>query len=119
MSFSNTNTNNLTFKLNNLGLSQEEVGDFINQLIISIFGYSLIEIPEEKRENSIKKSLQLFDNYMNEYILLKYGRQEQIRFKASINYQDLSVYEKFPELKNLFIEAYQSFLQTLANSWNK
>ena len=87
--------------------------EFANNLTKAILGKSLNDFEAHEVEEVAQKCIDLFTDYVSEYLETKYGKKDAIRFKATISNEKMSAFGKFPEFDTHFDEAYDSFIQML------
>lgn len=103
--------------LSSLSDDDKEYLNFINTLVAAMTGLSLLDIAEEQRDATIEKCVQIFSDFMIDYIKTKYGDKEAMRLKSGQIFPVQNVFDRFKELGPMFDEAYQAFLQVLKDSW--
>lgn len=86
---------------------------FLNTLVSAMLGYTILDIPENDREDIIKQCVNIFSDYIFNFVEIKYGKTESLRIKAAQKYQDANMFSKFKELGGIFEEAFESFIQNL------
>jgi|688.fasta_scaffold156325_1 hypothetical protein len=86
---------------------------FLNTLVSAMLGYTILDIPENDREDIIKQCTQIFSDYIFNFVEIKYGKTESLRIKAAQKYQDANMFNKFQELGEIFEEAFGSFIENL------
>jgi hypothetical protein len=86
---------------------------FLNTLVSAMLGYTILDIPENDREDIIKQCTQIFSEYIFNFVEIKYGKTESLRIKAAQKYQDANMFNKFQELGGIFEEAFGSFIENL------
>ena len=91
---------------------------FINSLVMSVLGYSVLDIPEDKRAEVISECVSAFTDYLVKFTEIKYGKTESIRLKAAQNFNDPNMFNKFGELGHIFEDAFRSFLTFLDRRWD-
>lgn len=102
----NQNFNNLDSK------TQEEVGEFVEALVLAITGFKLEEIPEEKREEIVSDCIELFTKFILEYVEVNYSKKDALRLKAGYETGE-DVFTRFPDLKEKYETAYKAFIEML------
>jgi hypothetical protein len=95
-------------------LSDQELALFVNNLVMAILGYSILDIEEDKRQEVIDDCIKIFSDYIVSYTEIKYGKTEATRLKASQVYNDPKIFTRFAQLGSIFDEAYNSFLEFLS-----
>lgn len=96
-----------------------EIETFVETLVTAILGKTIEELPVNQRAAMVQVCLDTFNNYIVNYIQIKYGEKDAIRLKAAQTYSNSNVFNNFAELGPKFDEAYQSFTDQLEQSWNK
>lgn len=117
--FSNQNLNNSdlspNFKVVNLTNEenkQVEILLFLDSLTSAITGFHLGELGDKMEEVS-QKCLQIFLDYVNDFLSEKYGAKEAMRIRAANKFDDSTVFDKFAGLGDKFSEAWDSFVEFL------
>lgn len=100
--------------LNQFSETELETYQFLNGLVQAVLGYSITEIPADKREEFITKCTDLFTNYINAYVERRYGKKDALRLQANQSFAGQDIFNKFSDLGDKFDEAYDSFLDFLA-----
>ena len=106
MPYSNTNNS----------LDTDLTWDFINNLVLSITGRTIQQIPEFSRKEIVEGCVQVFTDYIIKYTEAKFGKKDALRLQASQKFADPTTFAKFNDLAEKFQEAYNSFLETLESS---
>lgn len=116
----NNSTQNLTPQqqqalayLQSLSDEDKATFSFLNTLVSAMLGYTILDIPENDREDIIKQCTQIFSEYIFNFVEIKYGKTESLRIKAAQKYQDANMFNKFKELGGIFEEAFGSFIENL------
>jgi hypothetical protein len=92
---------------------------FLNTLVMAILGYSINDIPEDKKQSTILECVTIFNEFITSFVEIKYGKVEATRLKAAQNFQDPKIFTKFAELGDIYEEAYTAFTKFLSNRWDK
>jgi hypothetical protein len=110
----NTNTTNpsVNFKEDEL-----KIYEFVNTLIQAMIGYSLVEVPEEHREEIVKNCIDAFIDFVIGYIEARYDKKDAIRLRASQQFAGQEIFSKFADLGDKFDEAFEAFKTSLTVSW--
>jgi len=96
-----------------------QIADFANLLVQAMLGYSIDEIPEDLRQSTVQKCLDMFSDYIVDFVSSKYGSKSSLRLQAAQKYGSNNVFETFPDLNKKFQEAWVSFFETTSQSWSK
>jgi|GEM_PF-3483270 len=91
---------------------------FLNNLVMSMLGYSILDIPEDKRAEAISDCVGAFTDYLVKFTEIKYGKTASIRLKAVQSFNDPKMFSKFAQLGDIFDDALQSFLTFLNKRWD-
>ena len=96
-------------------LSQSEIQDlvFVDALLKSITGLSLEDIPNYKKSDMIKQSVDIYTNYIIGYFKENFEPKDILRIKQVLKEGSVSIFDKFPDLQVKFDEAYESFINYL------
>ncbi len=94
---------------NTLNYSQEDA-QFVNSLVKAIMGIPLANISEDKQEPIAEKCFSIYKNYIEGYFASNFDQKDLIRIK---NFET-DTFDKFPDLKPKFQEAYTSFIEFLS-----
>ena len=110
-----TNSSNRNSKTNltNEENKQIEILLFLDSLTAAITGFHLSELGDKMEEVS-SKCLQIFLDYVNDFLGEKYGAKEAMRIRAANKFNDQTVFDKFTGLNDKFSEAWDSFVEFLA-----
>jgi hypothetical protein len=111
-SSSNSNSNKFL-----VSLEDEEMLGFLNILSISILGYSLAEIPEEKLEFVLAECSSIFSEYIINYVENRYGKVDAIRLRAGQKFPQSNIFTQFKQLGGIFDEAFLAFKDFLLQNW--
>jgi hypothetical protein len=95
----------------------EEMLSFLDILSISILGYSLEEIPEEKLEFVMTECSNIFSEYIINYVENRYGKVEAIRLRAGQKFPQSNIFTQFKQLGGIFDEAFLAFKDFLLKDW--
>jgi hypothetical protein len=87
---------------------------FINNLVMAITGSDLASYDKDFQAKLITNCLKVFTDYIGKYIGEKYGEMDSLRIRSALKYPG-NVFNKFPDLKTKYDEAYHSFLSNLPN----
>lgn len=85
---------------------------FEETLVAAITGYKLEEIQEENRVLVLANCVKLFLDSIFLWVEANYGKKEMVRLKSGLMFNDGQIFVKFPELNQIFKEAYSYFFQT-------
>lgn len=96
-----------------------QIADFANLLVQAMLGYSIEEIPEELRQETVQKCLDMFSEYVVGFVRSKYGNKSATRLQASQKYGSSNVFDTFPDLEVKFQEAWVDFFENTSKSWSK
>jgi hypothetical protein len=106
-----TNTlNKSTLQMNN---KDQEVFNFLETLVEAMLGVHIIDIPEDKRMGVVSECVQIFSEYMVNYVHTNFGAKQALRLKAAQQFGDQDIFTKFPEMQSVFSQATLSFLNSL------
>ncbi len=110
-----TKTGNKPDDLQEQKYTQDEAEQyiFLDTLVMSITGYPIHLIPEDKREEILTDCVKLYTDHIIEYVKVKFGAKSSIRLKASLNFSDGAIFSKFKGLDVEFDEAYSDFITSL------
>jgi hypothetical protein len=97
---------------------QEFVSDleniaFSDTLVCAITGYHIAQLPEDQRISVIESCTKVFTDYIIDYVTEKFGAKQAWRLRAAQVYNGDQIFNKFPELKDNYWEAYQAFVTML------
>jgi len=84
--------------------------DFVNNLVLSITGLGIDEIPGDQRQTVVTECIDVFREFVIKYIEAKYGAKEATRLKASQQYSDPKIFDKFVGLGDKLKEALDFFV---------
>ena len=87
--------------------------DFIRHLVPAITGYKLEEIPIEERKKVIYECVELYQNFIIDYLKETYGPKDAARLSANKKFANQNIFEKFPDLSEKTQDAFKAFIQTL------
>lgn len=93
-------------------MKNKKVTDFYKKIIELMLDRSIESIPTEKRKEIVLKSIQTYQDYIFNYIKDNFSPKDSIRLKSMQKFNTVN-FDNSPELKKMFSEAYQSFLQNL------
>ena len=96
-----------------------EIETFVETLVTAMLGKSIKDLPANQRAAMVQVCLDTFNNYIVNYIQIKYGDKDATRIKAAQTYSNSNVFNNFAELGPKFDEAYESFTDQLEQSWQK
>ena len=85
---------------------------FINNLILAITGSNLASYNQDFQPKLITSCLKAFTDYIGKYIGEKYGEIDSLRIRSALKYPG-DIFQRFPDLKAKYDEAYSSFLNNL------
>ena len=88
---------------------------FLDSLTAAITGFHLSELGDKMEEVS-SKCLQIFLDYVNDFLGEKYGAKEAMRIRAANKFNDQTVFDKFVGLDDKFSEAWDSFVEFLGKN---
>lgn len=92
---------------------QVEILLFLDSLTAAITGFHLSELGDKVEEVS-NQCLQIFLDYVNDFLTEKYGAKEAMRIRVANKFNDKTVFDKFAGLGDKFSEAWDSFVEFLA-----
>jgi hypothetical protein len=113
-----TNQNDQTFKLieqintqNGVDYNLEDIENyrFLNSIVAILTGHQISDFKPEKAVEITQKCMKVFENFVEKYIHEKYGKVENLRYKALKYYTGDSVLHKFKELGDQIDEAVLAF----------
>jgi hypothetical protein len=81
---------------------------------MAITGSDLASYDQDFQPKLITNCLKAFTDYIGKYIGEKYGEMDSLRIRSALKYQG-DIFQRFPDLKAKYDEAYQSFLTNLPN----
>jgi hypothetical protein len=87
---------------------------FVNNLVTAITGSDLYSYDKDFQPKLITNCLKAFTDYIGKYIGEKYGEMDSLRIRSALKYPG-DIFQKFPDLKTKYDEAYHSFLVNLQN----
>lgn len=87
---------------------------FINNLVMAITGSDLASYNKDFQPKLAASCTKAFTDYIGKYIREKYGEMDSLRIRSALKYPG-DIFVRFPDLKNKYDEAYQSFLNNLSN----
>ncbi|MEI6728926.1 MAG: hypothetical protein WCK98_04755 [bacterium] len=88
--------------------------EFIKNLVTAITGYKLEEISSlEERKKVIYECVELYQNFIIDYVKETYGPKDAARLKANKQFANQNVFTKFPDLADKTQDAFKAFIQTL------
>jgi hypothetical protein len=99
--------------------AMDQTVDFVNNLVLAMLGVSINDIIEEKRDEMIKKCLEMFNDFIVGYFQDQFQPIDVTRLKAAQAYPDSDMFNKFPDLPGKFEQAYQAFLKQVELSWQE
>ena len=110
----NPNTNN------NIQISDDDKNTavFLNTLVMSMLGYSVLDIAQDKRGEVISDCVGAFTDYLVKFTEIKYGKTESIRLKAAQTFNDPNMFNKFTQLGHIYEDAFRSFITFLDKRWD-
>ncbi|NJS42158.1 hypothetical protein HC766_08120, partial [Candidatus Gracilibacteria bacterium] len=85
--------------------TKQESQEFLSDLVNAMTGYKIEEIQENKREEIVAKCVNIFKSFMYDYIENKYDKKDVVRLKSVQIFEDPSIFDKFPDLENKFMDA--------------
>ena len=80
-----------------LAPDNQQISEFVNNLLVAMLGVQLTDIVEDKREEMVKKCLGMFNDFIIGYFDENYTPVDTIRLKAAQAYPESGVFEKFPD----------------------
>ena len=86
---------------------------FEEVLVPAITGYKIEEIQEENKAAITVYCVKFFLDFIFAWVEEVYGKKEFIRLKSGLIFSDSKLYLKFPELSNIFDDAYIHFFQSI------
>lgn len=86
---------------------------FIKTLVRSIVGCDVKQIPKYRREEVANVCLNIFHDYIFRHVEIYYGKPHAIKLKTAKKEKINNIFEKFPELNEMFEDAYYNFFQDL------
>jgi len=81
-------------------------------LVPAITGYTLDEIDEQNRPLLLAYCIKYFLESIYNWVKQTYGQQTYFRLKSGLIFNDDKIFIKYPELNEVFRQAYTNFLQT-------
>lgn len=95
------------------------IEEFIKNLVAAVTGYTLEEIPNsEDRKKVIYECIELYQNFIVEYVQETYGPKDTARLKANKQFSNQNVFSKFPDLSEKTMAAFKAFIQILKTENN-
>jgi hypothetical protein len=89
---------------------------FLDLLVQAVFGFKIAQIPTQHQAKAIKISVDLYANFIANYLKKEFGAKESMRFKSSLQYPDTNIFQRFADYGVKFDQAYKAFLQFLATT---
>jgi hypothetical protein len=99
--------------------AMDQTAEFVNNLVIAMLGVAISDIVEDKREEMVKKCLQMFNDFIVGYFQENFTPIDVTRLKAAQAYPENDMFGKFPDLAEKFEKAYQAFLKQVELSWQE
>lgn len=96
-------------------LTQSEIQElvFVEALLKAITGLPLEDIPNDKKSDMAKQSIDIYTNYIIGYFKENFEAKDIVRIKQVLKEGNVSIFDKFPDLQVKFDEAYESFINYL------
>jgi hypothetical protein len=91
-----------------------DTNEFVNDLVQVLTGYSIDELEETNRDEVVTKCISIFENFLFDYISTKYGKKDTVRLKSVQIFGDSSIFDKFPDLEDKFLDAFRVFLESVS-----
>jgi len=86
---------------------------FIDTLVCAITGHHIAQLPTEKRNEIVASCNKVFNDFIFEYTSENFGLKIALRLKAAQIYNINQIFNKFPDLKNQYDQAYRAFVAML------
>lgn len=96
-----------------------QTNDFVANLVRASLGYDIEELPNQERPEIIAKCINIFKDFILNYVGTKYGQKDMLRLKAMYQGDSAFSFDKNPDLSDKFDEAYDAFLDNLETTWKK
>ena len=87
--------------------------ELLSTLVTAITGFAPEEMPLPVRKKATTQCTQMLANYIITYVEEKYGQKPALQLKGIALYDTPEVFEKNPELENMYLEAFDSFVHTI------
>jgi hypothetical protein len=87
--------------------------ELIKTTVTAVTGFSVDELPEPTRSKMIKQCTDMLVGYIINYVKINFGEKEALQFKGIAIYNTPEIFETNPQLTPMFLEAFDSFINTL------
>lgn len=89
---------------------------FLRDLVQATLGVAVEDIPAEDREQTLKQVLDLFNEYIYDYIEENYSKNDLIKFKTIQSGQNIQLLDREPQLMSIYDKAFQSYQEFILNN---
>ena len=87
--------------------------ELLSTLVTAITGFSPDQMPDGVRQKATIQCTQMLTTYILTYVREKYGERPTLQLKGIALYDTPELFEKNPQLESMYLEAFDSFVQTI------
>lgn len=108
-----TNTLSTAVFSPNANVSDDQLSDFVEQLVKLVAGVSLEEIKPDKQAEVVQEVIDIYLNFLTEFVEETQGKRKALQYKIFSSDPTPDLLARFQGLKDHLQEAHQVFINTM------